>query len=78
MTYGELLHAWAVIEKIAEQRGITPAEVREDIKAAITATWAEEEHNDYQPLHNDFPNGVPSVEAALVFLTKLTQEALGL
>ena len=78
MTYSEMLHAWSVIERMAQERGITPAEVREDMKAAITAIWVEEEHNDYQPLHNDFPNGVPSVEAALVFLTKLTQEALGL
>ena len=78
MTYSDMLHAWSVMERIAANRGITPAEVRQEIKVAIATTWNEEEHEDFKPLHDEFPNGIPSVEAALAFLTRLTMEALDL
>lgn len=78
MTYSDMLHAWSVIERLAQNHGVTPAEVREDIKEAIARLWELEENDDAKPLHNEFPNGIPSVEAAIIFFVRLTKEGLGL
>ena len=79
MTRYDLIYAWAQIEAAAEAYGVSPAEVREDIKASIANLWEDEERrsNEWpariQVLHEYF-SAPPSVEAFLTLRRKLTEE----
>ena len=76
MTKYDLIYAWAQIEAAAEAHGVSPAEVREDIKASIAKLWEDEEHgsNEWpariQVLHKHFSTP-PSVEALLTLRREL-------
>jgi len=83
MTKEDLLIAWAQIEAAAKEQGVSPAEVREDIKASIAKLWAEEESgsNEWparvQTLHSYF-SSLPSVEVLLTLRRKLADAMLGM
>ena len=78
MTRYDLIYAWAQIETAAEVYGVSPAEVREDIKASIAKLWEDEERglNEWparvQVLHNHF-SAPPSVEAFLTLRRELAE-----
>ena len=78
MTRYDLIYAWAQIASAAEYYGVSPAEVREDIKASIAKLWEDEERglNEWparvQVLHNHFSTP-PSVEAFLTLRRELAE-----
>ena len=70
MTTEELYTAWLLIDQWAKEDGVSPAQVRERIKAAIAKRWEDEEKcgiRELQTLHNRF-SAPPSAEAALTFM----------
>ena len=73
MTREDLYHAWLLIELWAIEDGVSPAQVRERIKAAIAKRWKDEEACGIcklQTLHTHF-SSPPSVEAVLVRISDL-------
>ena len=73
MTREDLYHAWLLIELWAIEDGVSPAQVRERIKAAIAKRWKDEEEcgiRELQTLHTHF-SSPPSVEAVLVRISDL-------
>ena len=78
MTRDDLIYAWAQIASAAEAHGVSPAEVREDIKASIAKLWEDEERgsNEWparvQVLHRHF-SAPPSVEALLTRRRELVE-----
>lgn len=71
MTIKEKVRAHRVIKQVAREEGREPAEVRQDMQAAIDAAWENQAGAELQL--QLFPAGKPTVEE---FLIRIRRELL--
>lgn len=65
---GDKLRAKAVIRQVAEQQGLSTAEVRREMQLALDEAWATADHGAQQRQHELFPDGKPSLEQFIMTL----------
>lgn len=71
MTLQQLGRAWATIQAVAEQEGITPAEARAEMQEAIDDAWKNSGNGTTAAWKKRFPSGrKPSVEEFIITIGK--------